>query len=219
MKGDFFHLVNRGVDKRSVFEDESDYLRFIDNLYDFNDTENTIYHYRERKARRQFPDVARREMQLVNILSWTLIPNHPHIFVQEKVNQGISLFSKKIFGGYTKYFNEKRERSGVLFQGRTKIIKIEKDAHFAHLPFYIMSNALDLIEPDWRKQEIKDIQRAIDFLKKYKYSSFQDLTGKENFPSALNKQLFFKLFNTNEKKFEKDFIEWLKERCFKGFNN
>ena len=218
MKGDFFHLVNRGVDKRTVFENENDYLRFIDNLDDFNDTKNIIYNYRERRKKHQLSDrlsdVARPKIQLVDILSWVLIPNHPHIFVQEKINQGKSLFSKKIFGGYTKYFNEKNERSGVLFQGRTKIIKIEKDAHFAHLPFYIMSNALDLIESNWRKQEIKNVQRAVEFLENYKYSSFQDLTGKENFPSALNKQLFFELFDTNEKKFKKDFIEWLGERCF-----
>ena len=214
MKGDFFHLVNRGVDKRIVFEEENDYLRFINNLSDFNDTENVIYNYRERRKKRQFSDVGRPKIQLVDILSWTLIPNHPHIFVQEKINQGTSLFSKKIFGGYTKYFNEKRKRDGVLFQGKTKIIKVERDAHFAHLPFYIMSNALDLIKSDWRKQEIKDIQKAIDFLKKYKYSSFQNLTGKENFSFVINKQLFLKLFDTNEKKFEKDFIEWLKERCF-----
>ena len=35
--GQFYHVYNRGVDKRVVFLEEIDYIRFIHDLYEFND--------------------------------------------------------------------------------------------------------------------------------------------------------------------------------------
>lgn len=215
MKGDFFHLLNRGVEKRKIFLEEKDYLRFIHNLCDFNDIDNVVFSY---WIRRKHSDVARPKEELVDILSWVLIPNHPHLLLQERIDGGVSIFSKKIFGGYTKYFNEANERSGVLFQGRTKIIKVTQESHLAYLPFYIMANPLDLIEPDWREKGIRDFKKAIDFLENYRHSSFRDLTGEENFPFGINKELFYKVFHTNEKKFKQDFINWLKEKRFEGLD-
>ncbi|MDT8337354.1 MAG: hypothetical protein RQ856_05985 [Candidatus Izemoplasmatales bacterium] len=37
----FFHVFNRGVDKRKVFMDKTDYYRFMHDLYEFNDTKPT----------------------------------------------------------------------------------------------------------------------------------------------------------------------------------
>jgi len=215
MKGDFFHLVNRGVEKRRIFLGEKDCLRFIHNLCDFNNTNNVVLPY---WMRRKHSDVARPREELVDILSWVLIPNHPHLLLQERINGGVSIFSKKTFGGYTKYFNEANERDGVLFQGRTKIIKVTQESHFVYLPFYIMANPLDLIEPDWREKGIQNFKRAINFLEEYEYSSFRDLTGKETFSFVINKELFYKVFHTNEKKFKQDFINWLREKRFRGLD-
>jgi len=222
MKGDFFHLVNRGVEKRKIFLTGDDYIRFIYNLYDFNDANNVVLsYYRRRKY--SLSDVRRptagcKKQELVNILCWCLISNHPHVFLQEKIDGGVSIFSKKIIGGYTKYFNEANEREGVLFQGGTKIIKVVRESHFIYLPFYIMANPLDLIEPNWRQEGIRDFKKAINFLENFKYSSFRDLIGKENFPFVIDKKLFYRLFNTDEKKFKKDFVKWLKEHRYKKFD-
>lgn len=203
MKGEIFHLLNRGVEKREIFLTNKDYFRFIDNLYDFNDIDNTIFKYHYRRKLKKTKE------KLVDILCWSLMPNHPHILSQEKIDGGISIFSKKIIGGYTKYFNDKNKRSGVLFQGRSKIIKITKDVHFDYLPFYIMSNPVKLIEPEWKEKGIRNFGKVINFLENYKYSSFLDLMGKDNLPLLINKTLFYDLFNTNEKRFKKDFIDWL----------
>lgn len=207
MKGDIIHLLNRGVEKRKVFISEEDYLRFINNLYDFNNIDNVTLPYQWR--RKLLVDEKIRK-ELVDVLCWCLMPNHPHILSQEKADSGTSIFSKKIFGGYTKYFNDDNKRSGVLFQGKSKIIKVTNDVHFDFLPFYIMSNPVKLIEPRWKEEGIKDFNKAINFLENYKYSSYQDLIGKDNFPHLINKKLFYELFNTNENKFKKEFIEWLK---------
>lgn len=208
MIGDFFHILNRGVEKRKIFLNDRDYIRFIYNLSDFNDTENVSMPFSDRRQflKRRYPKEA-----IVDILCWVLMPNHPHILIQERINGGPSLFSKKIFIGYTRYFNIVNNREGVLFQGRSKIIKITKGPHLTHLPFYIMANPIELIEPNWREEGIQDFKKVMNYLENYKYSSFLDLIGDENFPFIINRSLFYELFETNEKEFKQSFIKWIKD--------
>lgn len=214
MRGDVFHILNRGVEKRKIFYSEEDYFRFVNGLYDFNDTKYALP-YPQRCKLRKIEGVGHAmsksaKKEIVDLLCWCVMPNHPHNLVMEKIDKGASLFSKKVFGGYTKYINEKYNRSGVLFQGRSKIIPVKHDSHFIHLPFYIMANPIELIEPDWRENGIKNLEKIMRHLENYRWSSFPDLIGKENFPFLINKNLFYELFQTNEGKFQKDFIEWLK---------
>lgn len=208
MKGDIFHILNRGIERREVFDSEEDYLRFVHNLYDFNDTSYSLP-YPQRSKLRKFGHRMSKE-KIVDLLCWCLMPNHNHNLAMEKINGGVSSFSKKIFGGYTKYVNEKKERSGVLFQGRSKIIPVKEDPHFIYLPFYIMANPIGLIEPNWKEKGVRNLEKIVEHLENYRWSSFPDLVGKENFPSVINKSLFYEIFQTNENKFKKDFIEWLK---------
>jgi len=217
MQGDIFHILNRGVEKKEIFYDEKDRLRFIYGLYDFNDTNYAFpYPYRCRArllgratSERVSEWIGRERKELVDLLCWVVMPNHSHNLVQEKIDRGVSVFSKKVFGGHTKYMNEKYQRSGVLFQGRSKIIRVERDSHFFYLPFYILANPIKLIEPHWKERGIKNTRKAIDFLENYRWSSFLDIIGKENFPFLINKNLFYEIFQTNKVKFKKDFIEWL----------
>jgi putative transposase len=214
MKDSIYHLLNRGVEKRKVFLNQKDYLRFIHNLYDFNSVENADQSY---YRRRQLTDVARPSSEeLVNVLCWSLLPNHPHIMAMEKFDGGISLFSKKIFGGYTKYFNKQNKRDGVLLQGRSKIILLTEDKHFLYLPFYVHLNPLDLFQPNWRENGIKDVKKAMQFLENYRWSNYRDIIkiGNGEFSKSSNKKLFFEMFNTNEKRYKKDLTEWL--ACYEG---
>lgn len=214
MKDDIFHVLNRGVEKRKIFYSEENYFRFIHNLYDFNDTAYALPYYQRRKfsAFGHFGHAMSKETKekLVDLLCWCVMPNHLHKLVAERINGGVSIFSKKIFGGYTKYINEKYDRSGVLFQGRSKIILVKRDAHLIYLPFYIMANPIELIEPNWKENGIKNLEKVINFLEDYRWSSFPDLIGKENFSLLINKNLFYKTFHTDEQMFRRDFIEWLK---------
>jgi len=214
MKGNIFHLLNRGVEKRKVFFNDENYVRFVHNMRDFNDKNNvTQSYFIRRKQERTHTDVARPYEEIVDILCWTLMPNHPHIMVVEKDEGDMSIFSKKMFGGYTKYFNEQNNRSGVLFQGRTKIIQIKKDAHLLYLPFYIHLNPLDLFQPGWKENGIKDVKAAMKFLGEYRWSNYRDIIGVGNgeFADVANKELFFEMFQTNPKKYKKDLEEWIKD--------
>ena len=76
----------------------------------------------------------------------------------------------------------KYDRSGVLFQGKTKRKHVSKDNYYQYLKQYIYLNPVDLIEPNWKERGISDVQKVADFLKTYKWSSCKDVDAllKEN---------------------------------------
>lgn len=193
---DFFHIVNRGVDKRKVFMDDIDRVRFMQNLYIYNDQQYTPHNARGRKYREQ---AGIKKKPLVHIHAFCLMDNHYHLLVSPIVENGISIFMHKVGMGYSKYFNEKYERDGALWQGNYKMIHITKDAHFIYIPYYIHLNPLDFKMREWRKGEVENIKKALDFLKGYRWSSYLDYIGINNFPSIIYKKDISTLIGSGKK--------------------
>ena len=176
---DFYHVINRGVEKRTVFMEDGDYVRFIHDMYVFNDVKSAPnYVVKERQGERK------RDL-LVHIHAFCLMPNHYHILLSPIKENGMSLFMKKVNMGYAKYFNEKYERTGVLWQGVFRKILIRQDAHFMYIPYYIHLNPLDLKYPAWREGRVKDTKKAFSFLETYRWSSYLDYNGRKNFSSII----------------------------------
>ncbi len=133
----------------------------------------------------------------------------------------MSAFSRKLFGGYTKYFNEKYERSGVLFQGRSKIIRITRDAHFMYLPFYIHLNPLDCFQLGWKDDGIADVNGALRFLETYQWSNYRDIIREHvggEFANTTDKKLFFDLFQTSPQKYREDFEDWVRDHEYRKYD-
>ena len=143
--GQFYHIYNRGVDKRIVFPTVEDLTRFFQSMEVFNIIEPTISIYtRSRgeqyaRSRRPTSIVKNESQKLVHIICYCLNPNHFHFLLEEIVEDGISEFMKRL-GGYTKYFNEKYDRSGALFQGRFKSVHIASNAQLLHVSAYVNLN-------------------------------------------------------------------------------
>lgn len=208
---EIYHILNRGVDKRKIFLDERDYLRFIHDLFEFNDEEpadNVLYYFH--KSNR--PSVVRTNKRklIVTIHAFCLMPNHYHLLLSSRRPKSISQFMHKLNKGYSRYFNEKHGRTGTLFEGRYKSIAVRKEAHFIHLPYYIHMNPLDLKMPKWRHGEIENYRRALDFLQRYRWSSHLDYLGKKNFPSVTQRDFLLDYFG-GEKKYEASIKNWLRE--------
>lgn len=195
--------------------DDSDYLRFIHDLFEFNDEAPVISTYRKEKnviARRSVGNKAEKSRRklIVNIHAFCLMPNHYHLLLSARVEDGIPKFMKKLNMGYARYFNEKYERSGALFEGRYKRISVKTDAHFIYLPYYIHLNPLDLVTPGWRNRELKDCDKAMKSLDSYRWSSHLDYTGIKNFPSITQREFLLKFFGDSNK-YKKSIKGWLKE--------
>ena len=104
---EYYHLYNRGVEKRKIFLDKRDYLHFLYLMY----VCNTIKNIKTRDLGNDFD----REETIVSIGAYCLMPNHFHILVKEKTNNGISLFMRKLLTAYAMYFNVKYKRTGRLY--------------------------------------------------------------------------------------------------------
>ena len=206
MTGDIYHIVNRGVGKGNILNDDKDSLRFVNDLYRFNNKEFPLSI--RNKSESFFVDPPKQN-KIVEILKWALMPNHYHLLLMEIVDGGAIEFVKRLGNGYTKYFNIKHKRSGYLFQNSAKIIRTEDLPHFLYLPFYIDSNPIKLIEPNWKESGIKNINTVMSFLVSYDLSSYKDYKNIKNFSFVINKELFYETFNTNGRRYENEFKDWL----------
>ena len=192
---ELYHVMNRGVDKRDIFLDEHDYVRFVHDLYEFNDA-NFVDNTRHRiNTDLRSPYLGRERSKIVEIHGWVLMKNHYHLLLSEAVGGGLTLFLRKLNIGYAKYFNEKYERSGTLFQGRTKKVLVSQHSQFLYILHYVHLNPLDYLEgsEEWRVRDrgtIRSTAAALTYLQSYRWSSYLDYCGIKNFPSILTTSLF-----------------------------
>lgn len=205
MVGNIAHICNRGVEKRKIFLDRKDYQRFVDNLFLLNNQGGKI---RTEKKNIFDTENISKQKKLVEVLKWSLLPNHYHLLLYEKVDGGILEFTKRVGNAYTKYFNIKNNgRSGYLFQNSAKIVSITKERQFLYIPFYIDINPLDLILPDRKNISLKENTKALDFLRNYEWSSYKDYFGQGTRNQILNKELFYELFDLDSKNYEKELLK------------
>jgi len=208
---EIYHIINRGVDKRKIFINDKDYLRFIHDLFEFNDDNYIESSFRNSFVNKKYEiNQNKKRDLLVYIHCFCLMPNHYHLLLSPLKNNAISKFMHKLNKGYSRYFNEKYERKGALFEGKYKKILIKKDRHFIHVPFYIHLNPLDLIEKNWRNRELKNFNLAIKFLENYRWSSHLDYLGIKNFPSVIYQKFILDFFD-NHNIYKKSIYEWLKQ--------
>ncbi|MEK7135418.1 MAG: hypothetical protein AAB780_01805 [Patescibacteria group bacterium] len=201
MVGDIAHICNRGVDKRIIFNSEADYCRFRDNLFLLNNSEGKL----RTKQKNIFhnPDLPERD-KLVEVLKWSLMPNHFHLLLYEIKEGGILEFTKRVGNAYTKYFNLKNKRSGYLFQNSSKIIPVLSEQHFPYIPIYIDLNAADLISGTAEKK--------LSFIKSYQWSSLKNYCNEEYDDEVINKELFLKTFEIKLAHYDKDLEGFIEDK-------
>ncbi|MEK7503547.1 MAG: transposase [Patescibacteria group bacterium] len=214
--GELYHIFNRGVEKREIFLQTSDFFRFISCLYELN--EKGLIKMRDRIEERQkrkrekhtgATRVSRGEA-LVEVVVFCLMPNHYHLILRQLIDGGISLFVKKLANSYVGYFNEKYSRKGMgsLFQGRFKAVHIKNDKQFFNLICYIFTNPVEIIEKDWKETGSKNPKKAIQFLKSYRWSNFLDCIGVSNFPSVTKRDFVTDFFG-GPSKIEESVEGWI----------
>lgn len=148
--GEYYHVFNRGVDKRTVFLDQNDFGRFFQSMEEFNTIKpiGSIYENSFRKNKNfelgssasKLPKLVSNQDRLVNFVCYCLNPNHYHFILEQVVNKGIEKFMHRLGTGYTKYFNKKHKRNGALFQGKYKINHIYSEEDLLELSAYVNLN-------------------------------------------------------------------------------
>ncbi|KKR29667.1 MAG: hypothetical protein A3C62_00360 [Candidatus Zambryskibacteria bacterium RIFCSPHIGHO2_02_FULL_39_16] len=132
-EGEFYHIYNRGVDKRIIFINRRDFDRFLESMEIFNIKESIGNLTR-------YSNKAKEKERLVDFIVYCINQNHFHFIITPLIENGIEKFMHKLCMGYSKYFNAKYHRSGALFQGKFKAIHIDTDEYLLYLSAYVNLN-------------------------------------------------------------------------------
>lgn len=130
----YYHIYNRGLNKRVIFKDDYDYSVFLNLLKRYLSGEPI-----KDKQGRLYESLHGE----IELLAFCIMPTHFHLLVYQKDSQAMTKLLHKITTSYTAYFNKKYKRSGPLFQDRFKASRISKDDYLLHISRYIHLNPKD----------------------------------------------------------------------------
>jgi putative transposase len=132
-----YHVINRGVEERETFLDKRDYSRFLKSFIYYQKANPPVrFSFKKRVDKRRFSNLD----DLVEIICYCLMPNHFHFLLKQIKDDGISLFISRLTNSHTRYFNTRHRRTGHLFQGPFKAVRIENDEQLIHVSRYIHLN-------------------------------------------------------------------------------
>jgi putative transposase len=175
----YYHIYNRGVEKRKIFQTVRDYQRFVSNLHYYlhnqkipftkferlSDKDKAVYF----KMNPEIPETRR-----VHLIAYCLMPNHFHLLLKGEQFDGITTFVSDISNSHTRYFNIKYERVGRLFQGTFKSKEIAGEESLLQVSRYIHLNPI-----------VSELAKRPE---NYPYSSYKNWIGQDGF-SWLSKDL------------------------------
>ncbi len=188
--GEYYHIYNRGVEKRNIFLNENDYWRFMTLLVIFQgkvyipqisrvvtDVKHSMF------DKELFIEILSK--RTVELVCFCLMPNHYHFILKEIKGGGIINFMQRLGDAYTKYFNLKYKRTGHLLGGRYQSVHINKDNYLKHLSSYTHLNPREL--KHWMGREHQ-----------YPWSSFQDYVGTNRWGNFLNHSIIIEQFRNKK---------------------
>jgi len=210
IENSFYHIYNRGVEKRNIFLNEQDYRVFLSYLKIYlspvEETVNNLQSNDDLICKDKNNQISRlytlnNFFNKIDLISYVLMPNHFHFELRQTNKKDIEIFMRSLITKYTMYFNRKYNRVGPLFQGRYKAVLILGDEYLLHLSRYIHLNPIELLSKG-------------QLLESYRWSSY--LAYVNNLSMNWLKKDFIQSILTNYslnsyKKFVEDYTEDLME--------
>jgi putative transposase len=149
----YYHIYNRGVEKRTIFQDPQDYSVFLSYLKNYLSPKNEES-LRNKLIGRKISSLERDTTwklirmnnfsEKISLLAYCLMPNHFHLFIKQSAADSIDNFMNCLGTRYTMYFNRKYDRVGTLYEGAYKAVLVVTDEQFLHLTRYIHKQAIFL---------------------------------------------------------------------------
>ena len=185
----FYHVYNRGVEKRIIFQDELDYKMFLSYLKNYLLSPDVNQNQTRPQRKPHLHDK-------IQLISYCLMPNHFHLLIKQLSDKkAIIRFMRSLANAYTSYFNRRNERVGHLFQGKYKAVLISEEPYLLHLTRYIHTNPYDLSHT-FRSDLIR-----------YPYSSYADYLGKRK-TDWLHPEEILGFFKTSQRTSFKDTLSY-----------
>ncbi len=151
LENGYYHIYNRGVEKRIIFEDPQDYSVFLSYLKEYllpKDMNSLQQALANPSTPREVKQKILRLLRLNNfsgkitLYAYCLMPNHFHLLIKQAEPHSIDVFMNSLCTRYTMYFNRKHKRVGRLYQDVYKAVIIENDEYLLHLSRYIHKQAI-----------------------------------------------------------------------------
>ncbi|MEA2020592.1 MAG: transposase [Patescibacteria group bacterium] len=141
----YFHIYNCGVEKRNIFEEESDFQRFLDAINFYLYKQRTCfaqYKSLEPKAKQVYEQINPRSIERlrVKLIAYCLMPNHYHFVLKPAKKDGITRFISDISNSHSRFFNTKYDRLGSLFQGTYKAKELPDEQSILNVTRYVHLN-------------------------------------------------------------------------------
>ena len=131
----YYHVYNRGVNKRKIFLDDDDYVYFLALLKRYLSENNELDKYN-----RIYTNLNGQ----LDLLTYCLMPNHFHLLLyQHDDKKAMETLMRSVLTTYTLYFNRKHNRVGHLFQGVYKASSVLNEPYLLHISRYIHMNPDD----------------------------------------------------------------------------
>lgn len=161
--GGYYHIYNRGVEKRKIFLDEQDYKVFLSYMKFYLDSLQGLALQKPVSPSK----VSKNYYYQIKLLAYCLMSNHFHLLIKQSTDRGIAEFMQSLILKYVLYFNKKYRRVGSLFQGRYKTVLISDENQFTYITKYIHRNPVDILPAGSGLAGLCD----------YKYSSYGNYLG------------------------------------------
>jgi len=189
-QGEYFHLFNRGNDKQTLFKEKVDWARFLflllhgQSSIPIHNTKRYVEHFTHNGSfgfTKQSLDkiLGGREVELV---SFSIMPNHFHIIAGELSDGGISRYMQRVQTAYAMYFNTKHERSGHVFQGSFGSTHISTNEQLIYTSAYVHLNPADAPQ--------------CKFVHTFPWSSYQDYLTENRWGELLSPGIILDQFKT-----------------------
>lgn len=149
-----YHVMLRGINKQTIFEDDQDKHRFLDTI-------------------KRYKNASRFE-----VYSYCLMDNHIHLLIKE-IEEPVSSVIQRISSSYVHWYNNKYDRCGHLFQERFKSENVETTTYFLTVLRYIHQNpvkarlATNVFESKWtsiheyiNKASLVDVEYGLNLFSK-----------------------------------------------------
>ena len=206
VKDEYYHIYNRGVDKRLIFLDDRDKIRFINTLYILNNFQNIPPNFDVVEFRSEAMLTPRDPM--IDFAAGCLMLNHYHFMARPLSDDSISKFLHKVGVSYTMYFNKRNERSGALFESTFKAKHIDRGEYSQYLTKYIHFNPKPLFQTKSRIE-------LMDVLVAYPWSTFGNYVGqKNNFSRLVNLDFRDTILDMNADEYKKYCFDALEDDNF-----
>jgi putative transposase len=197
--GEWYHLFNRGTDRKKIFLNDRDYIRFLFLILHLQHEESyyNVERYINSYIKNNTFDINLTKSRFIDLSCYCLMPNHFHLLVYERSENGIPKYMQRILNAYTKYFNTKYRKNGHVFEGPYKLVRVKDNNQLLYLSGYIHNNPRDL--RDWQNKE-----------EEYPWSSYSDYVSVNRWGDKLLQEILLKQFGNKS-----DYHKFLKENTAK----